>query len=72
MLKLDILNKDKGFPEHLTLFERCIQFKKFKFANMLLEQGEGYKLHYDSLTKFLLIENSDIEKNKMSQEDIDL
>ncbi len=49
---------DKGFPDNLTLFERALQYKKFKFACLFLELGEGYNLHYDSLTKFLLIENS--------------
>ncbi|EAS05258.2 patatin-like phospholipase family protein (macronuclear) [Tetrahymena thermophila SB210] len=48
---------DKFYPEKETLFEKSLKYKKFKLAMYLQKQGEGKKLHNDTLIKYLVKAN---------------
>ncbi|KAL4466532.1 hypothetical protein ABPG72_000739 [Tetrahymena utriculariae] len=48
---------DKFYPEKETLFEKSLKYKKFRLAKYLLKQGEGKKLHNDTLIKYLVKAN---------------
>lgn len=45
---------DKYFPEKETMFEKSLKYKKFKLAKYLLNNGEGKKLHSDTLIKYFI------------------
>ena len=53
------LKGDALYPQYQTLLEKCALYKKYMFCSVLLDLGEGVKLHDNVLNDYFLDNQND-------------